>query len=131
MGIQYNTELIIGFELDSDLVEKWMQKHKIDDPYYLNDKLSEIFPEIPQKDKNIFRSRSLSVYIMTCQNAYEGEMEYYLSFYEKGHCTIREINKIDHNLLTIAKKVYKDITDKELECETTSDIPIYSVLSVN
>lgn len=133
MGIQYDTKLIIGFELDSDSVQKWISENQVEDHYLFNKKLREKYPEIPDQTRKpgLIVSTNLSVYVIKCTEYYESDPQYYLSFYEHGYCTIKQINEITTEHLNLAKKVYKEITNKELECNNMSDIRIFSALDVN
>ena len=130
MGVDYDAKLIIGFELDSEKVEQWMKEHGIEDSYDINELLKEKFPEIPEKIcKSGYRSSTWSIYIVRYGNNYNGDCEYFLTFYEGGSFKIKDID-ITPEMLDIAKKVYKEIIEEEVDCPTVSDIEIFSVLYV-
>lgn len=124
MGILYESELIVGFELDSDIMKKWLDKNKIDlDCYQIDDKLGELFPEMIEED--------MEIYVVCCIPYYDSSgYEYYLSFV-KGSSTVKELNQIDTKKLNLAKKIYFEFMNQELDCKDVSDIPIFSVLNVN
>ncbi len=131
MGIDYDTELIIGFELDPEKIEQWMIDHDIKYPDDINDLLKEKFPEIPEKIRKAtgFRSSTWSIYIVCYGDNCFGEMAYFLTFYEGGSFTSKDI-AITPELLTLGKKVYKELMDEELECVNPDNIRIFPTLHV-
>lgn len=128
MGIDHDSKLIIGFNLDEEKLNKWMKDHDIEDQSDATNLLKELYPEIPNKEliENDIHSSSLSLYIVHAGNTYSDYDEYYLTFFECG-TKVGKIKQITSEHLELAKKVYKDIMDEELECEKVDDIPVYSV----
>jgi hypothetical protein len=129
MGVDNDSKLIVGFNLDEEKLKKWMDIYGLEDPYDINTRLEELYPEIPKKERieGIIYTGSLSLYIVHAGNTYSGYYEYYLSFFESG-TNVGNIKKINSEHLELDKKVYKDLIDTELICENVDDI---SVLSVN
>ena len=128
MGVDHDSKLIIGFDLDEDKLKKWMDEHEIEDPSDATKLLEELYPDISKKEypNGIIYSGSLSLYIVQAGNAYSGYMEYYLTFFECG-TNIGKIKQITPEHLELAKKVYKDLMGEELECKSVDDISVYSV----
>jgi hypothetical protein len=119
MGIDHEPKLIIGFRLDIIKVKKWMKKHGIDD-------CSDI-DEMKEKIPNL----NIGLGITMAGNLYSREIEYFLTFYtEQSFITVKDIKNITEDQLNLAKKVFKEIENDELECENVDDIPIFSTLYV-
>lgn len=119
MGIDYTPVLIVGFNLESEDVQKWMSSKNIEDPYEINMTLNNIYPELSK----------MALFVVGAGDQYSGESEFYLSFFD-GDTKISNIKKITEEHLQLAKKVYNDLTGKELECSCVDDIEIYAVLHV-
>jgi hypothetical protein len=125
MGVDHDAELVVGFELDTEKVEKWSLKNNIHDPGEIDTFLQKIFKEIPEKN-HLYRSTTVSIYVRKYGDSYYSNGEYFLAFYTSRSLKIKDVNNITDELLVLAKKVYKEIIGEELECPTVSDIPIFS-----
>jgi hypothetical protein len=134
MGIDYQPKLIIGFPLNDIKVQEWMNKHDCEDCYDINEILKEKYPEISDSkivDLDIVddSDQNLSIYVTISGNHYSGEVEYFLTFYIE-ELNVRGIKNITEDLLNLAKKIFKEIENDELECKTIDDIPIFSTLHI-
>ena len=132
MGVDYDAELIVGFSLDEDKIKQWMDKHNIDDYSDIDKVLKTKFPEIPEKvliHPGQLYSGSLSLYVVRYGNEYSGENNYYLSFYRCA-TDIKGIKAITENHLNLAKKVYKELTDDDLKCDSVDDVEVFPVLYI-
>lgn len=119
MGVDYDAELIVGFYIDLNYIELYKVKNNIE-----ND--DDIYKFLENKYK-----LEKKIHFCVYGNLYSGVYEYYLTFNDKNLETkIRDIKKIDQEMLDIAKKIYKEMTEKDLNCDNVDDIPIYSVLYV-
>lgn len=133
MGVDYDAELVVGFYLESDKMAAWLEKNKIEnDTTEINKFLEAKFEGIPVKEYvgGAIYSGSLSLYIVCYGNHYQEDYSYYLSFF-RCSTTIRKIKNITPELLALAKKIYKDIMDTDIEeCETVDDIPVHASLYI-
>lgn len=122
MGVDYDSKLVIGFGLDEDKINDWMSKNHIDSVDEINEILEKLYSDIPKKEN----SKSLSLYVIKAGNVYSDYTEYYLTFFN-CETNIGCIKNIKEEHLEMAKKIYKLIIEKELECEKVDDINVFSV----
>lgn len=94
MGVDYNSKLIFGYQLDSDIVDKWLVKNNIEDA-------EETTYDI------------LKVYMIRGGNAYDGYYKYFLSLYEKKRLTISDVTSVTEQQIADLKSAYKEIMGKE------------------
>lgn len=113
-------KLIIGFELNKEKVKKWMKEHKIKDSIEINEYMQQKFLEILKNPLDCWYP-----YISSYGNMISGEMHYYLKFNDVQKIKIKDI-KITEEMLDIAKKMIKELTDEDIDCPSVDDVPVFS-----
>jgi len=133
MGIDYDSKLIVGFDLDTEKLKTWMEENNVKWISEVIKIIKEKFPEIPKKEcaEKSVHSSAVSIYVVNAGNCFIDDERYYISFFKKS-ITIGDINKITQEHLELAKKIYKFLmgVEPEPKCETVNDIKVYSVSNV-
>jgi hypothetical protein len=121
MGVDHTPKLIVGFQLDTEAIDNWLEEHDIEDPYEINEWLSE-------------NHKECGIHFSSYGNNYSDKKEYYLVFFDSDELddglTIKDLLKIDDKSLNNMKMVYQLLTGEELKCDTVHDIPVNVVLYV-
>jgi len=141
MGVDYDASVIIGFKLDSDKIYQWIRDNNENDDRndrdrnyaeedlkMINSTLKEIFPEIPDKKWTIYIGSFSNRYAGWCN---PGREEFYLTFYLGVDLKIKDIkNGISEELFELAKEVYQELMDEEIDCQTIDDIEIFPAVNI-
>lgn len=125
MGVDYDSRLIIGAFIESDLVKKWLKLNNLEND---TDDINKFLRTMPKNQKN---DKENYVYMIRAGNSYNSSYEYYISFFDRNDLvTIGDIKSINETQLEIMRTIYSKITSYELEYESVDEVEVYSVIYI-